>query len=278
MLIPIGYWNNKRSSENRFIWPQELVQKDITDDMASLASYLSKGSEAIHWMGYSSCRICGLTLGVSCLTDGVYIWPEKLEHYILEHKISLPIDFLQHAQKNKWKVEKTNYNGLYDGKIKWGYWINWCKKNRNSQLEPKFEYEKYNLPTKTGDGVLTPAIMSAMFGAIENQDVIVDVIQMDNRELPKEIVDFDKRGNEYFWSAKVKRSFPLIMSMSKEYMICSALAFETPSKPVIYCSHKDALFYRCNFPLRFCPSLEESVYGEKFEYLVHRPISRSGKK
>ena len=53
----------------------------------------------------SWCRFgCSLANGSAELTDGVFIWPEGLAHYVAEHSVALPDDFRQHAAKNHYEV------------------------------------------------------------------------------------------------------------------------------------------------------------------------------
>ena len=42
------------------------------------------------YMGYSTCRICGCRNGNGEYTNGVYIWPEGLAHYVRAHSVVLP--------------------------------------------------------------------------------------------------------------------------------------------------------------------------------------------
>lgn len=49
-------------------------------------------------MGYSRCRICNAQNGNLELTDDVFIWPEGLAHYVRDHAVRLPVEFVvQHA-------------------------------------------------------------------------------------------------------------------------------------------------------------------------------------
>ena len=116
-LIAVGYWNSKFFQEDRFIYPHEIVSESKLPDMLKLADYVAKGNSAIAWKGYSACRICDKILGTRCLTDGAYIWPEKLEHYIVEHDIFLPQEFIDHAKNNKWQVKKPIIMVLIMGKL-----------------------------------------------------------------------------------------------------------------------------------------------------------------
>ena len=35
------------------------------------------------------------------LTDGVYLWPEGLAHYVREHDVRLPDEFTEHVRRRK---------------------------------------------------------------------------------------------------------------------------------------------------------------------------------
>lgn len=49
-------------------------------------------------MGVSTCRMCGTPNGAGEFTDGVYVWPEGLAHYVQEHSVRLPAEFLAHVE------------------------------------------------------------------------------------------------------------------------------------------------------------------------------------
>lgn len=69
-----------------FYVPQEELEK--------IATYLDNGEEVAHYLGCSSYRICGKRLGFA---DGIYVWPEKLSHYLIQHRVKLPDDFIKHV-------------------------------------------------------------------------------------------------------------------------------------------------------------------------------------
>ena len=79
--------------------PQEFIRQDIVwADREELALALSLGgpsnprggSVLMGYMGFAECRICGERLGTRDLFGYGYIWPEKAEHYILNHKVWTP--------------------------------------------------------------------------------------------------------------------------------------------------------------------------------------------
>ena len=40
--------------------------------------------------GWAECRLCGAQLGSMDLTRFGYVWPEKAEHYVVEHDVWTP--------------------------------------------------------------------------------------------------------------------------------------------------------------------------------------------
>lgn len=59
-------------------------------------AHLESGDEAGSYRGMSQCRICGCLNGSSELTDGTYLWPSGLTHYVEEHDLKPPQDFVDH--------------------------------------------------------------------------------------------------------------------------------------------------------------------------------------
>lgn len=57
---------------------------------AELVKLLMHGNVLMSYMGHADCRICGAELGFRDLGDFGLVWPEKAEHYVLEHGVWLP--------------------------------------------------------------------------------------------------------------------------------------------------------------------------------------------
>jgi hypothetical protein len=97
-LILIGYWNGGHGERP---WPdvREFIDESWDDaERFDVGTYLRNGLVARAWMGYSPCRLCDTTTnGNLDLTDGTYIWPEGLAHYVLDHRVRLPDEFVQHV-------------------------------------------------------------------------------------------------------------------------------------------------------------------------------------
>jgi hypothetical protein len=100
MLKAIGFWIVDLHDSN---WPapQELVGVMPADQRARLVAYLAAGMTHESYLGLSWCRFgCGIDwalMGSRDLTDGVWLWPEGLAHYVRDHNIVLPEEFMVHA-------------------------------------------------------------------------------------------------------------------------------------------------------------------------------------
>ena len=46
--------------------------------------------------GTSWCRVCGKANGSAEHTDGVYLWPKGLAHYVCEHGVRPPVSVIRH--------------------------------------------------------------------------------------------------------------------------------------------------------------------------------------
>lgn len=109
-LIAIGYWHS--DSEPDLPKPQDFVDFEIDEGLRTIVlEYLTKGQRLHDWMGYSYCRFnCGIPvhlMGNACITDGKFIWPEGLIHYIKEHSVWLPELFITHLLSNHKSGAKT---------------------------------------------------------------------------------------------------------------------------------------------------------------------------
>jgi hypothetical protein len=97
-LTLIGYWAGPYAPD----WPQATDFVDEHWDKFErdvVASYLDQGL-ALPWSwrprGYSSCRFCGQLNGSNEKTDGFYLWPEGLAHYVRRHSVRPPASIIRH--------------------------------------------------------------------------------------------------------------------------------------------------------------------------------------
>lgn len=102
-LIRIGYW-----VDGNGLWPDVRAFVDPSwdeDDRDVTAVYLRHGLVARAYLGPATCRICGQRNGSLELTDYVYVWPEGLSHYLIEHKVRLPDVFVEHVRTQQEKLD-----------------------------------------------------------------------------------------------------------------------------------------------------------------------------
>lgn len=136
----VGYWSTDSNAL--------INTPDLLPDPADLASYVSSyvcplepdenkvmnylgsGVTFVHWRGLSWCRICNNEFnGSKCLTDGTWIWPEGLSHYISEHSLQLPGEFVEHMKSNEWTIpissisRPRNVSECYD----FSFWLKWSR-------------------------------------------------------------------------------------------------------------------------------------------------------
>ena len=94
----IGYWDGPQTRPG---WPKvaDFVDPSLdTDEREFLADYLARGHVVRAFGGVSECRLCGRDNGALELSDGLFVWPDGLSHYVLVHSVRLPREFVQHAR------------------------------------------------------------------------------------------------------------------------------------------------------------------------------------
>lgn len=72
-----------------------------------VAQYFRLGTLARAYMGVSPCRICGALNGSSEYTDGRFLWPEGLAHYIEEHNVRLPHEVIHWSQERMEAIDQS---------------------------------------------------------------------------------------------------------------------------------------------------------------------------
>jgi len=103
-LIRIGYWSSSDAPElpdpSTFVDPAW----DPTE-RETVADYVRRGFVARAYLGKSSCRMCASAVGSLELSDGVYVWPEGLSHYVEAHDVRLPGPFVDHVRRRTEALE-----------------------------------------------------------------------------------------------------------------------------------------------------------------------------
>ena len=107
-LRPVGFWAkvapDGRLDEPRLPRPQDCVDPawQLTCAGRATAAYISRaGCLESYELAYATCRFVGCTapareLGCATMTDGVWLWPEGLLHYLRAHAVRPPEGFVQH--------------------------------------------------------------------------------------------------------------------------------------------------------------------------------------
>jgi hypothetical protein len=117
----VGYWNNH--SETKYVDPHKLVIKWLPETKKKVVAYLVAGKFHGGFMGWSNCRFCGEDVGSTELTDGNWVWPFGLPHYIDKHDVSLPKEFLEHIQNNNFALPKEINMKMCSLE----FWLRYCK-------------------------------------------------------------------------------------------------------------------------------------------------------
>ena len=129
MLKAIGFWIEGLDDEE-FPAPQEFVGPLPSDTRSRMVRYLDAGVTFETYRGYSWCRFsCGVALshmGSRHLTDGTWLWPEGLSHYVKHHEVILPEDFMTHAQ-----IGSPPRHAPQSEEIDSSFWIQWCAPRRS---------------------------------------------------------------------------------------------------------------------------------------------------
>lgn len=106
-LMPVGYW---RSPEQPAL-PDPALHIDRAwdeEERSATLRYLRSAPACMRFCGYSTCRLCGRSgpeLGDSDRTDGTWLWPEGLPHYLEHHAVRPPEPFLVHLRAARFRLE-----------------------------------------------------------------------------------------------------------------------------------------------------------------------------
>lgn len=154
VLKLIGYWNGPEDGdivgeepdpefpdETAYIWPQDLVDPGWRlADRPLITSFLKSAPTINAYLGLSWCRFrCGIEhLGAKEYSDGEWVWPEGLAHYVERHLIRLPEEFITHIcalgfrQPTEFWFLDPDYRQKYTFEWDTKFWEEWCKSQRKT--------------------------------------------------------------------------------------------------------------------------------------------------
>ncbi|MFD7645579.1 hypothetical protein ACFV4P_33570 [Kitasatospora sp. NPDC059795] len=106
MLRALGY----RASQQTPELPDAARLVDETwdgEERSRVAAHLDRGRLIRQYMGASRCRLCGRSNGNADLSDGRYVRRSGLAHYVTEHAVRLPAEFVSRAVRRLDDLEQA---------------------------------------------------------------------------------------------------------------------------------------------------------------------------
>lgn len=127
-LEVLGWWFHERTPD---VWPrpQRLVGRWRAKERAAVLGYLAAGRTLVTYPRGSCCRFaCGTrAMGNRDLTDGTFVWPDGLLHYVERHGVRLPERFVARALAGNGVVRPFALpeprSGLFDAEP----WLRWAR-------------------------------------------------------------------------------------------------------------------------------------------------------
>lgn len=134
----LGYWMSSLA-DSRYSLPQDVVGELGETTRRIVAAYLRKGVVYQSYRGHSWCRfLCGAepaALGSDELTDGRWVWPRGLAHYVEKHHVLLPDPFLTHVRSGGSTV--SSLEGLPEPTD--DLWVTWCSQRSSGAHRASIE-------------------------------------------------------------------------------------------------------------------------------------------
>jgi hypothetical protein len=174
----LGYWKAKFSDS--YPCPQELEGELAESVREGLASYLEnppllagtarpviRQSIGVSWCRYG----CGVANGSTELSDGVWIWPQGLAHYVREHRLArLPEAFLERVAAHQLRqgVDLPVSKGEAP-EIDESIWLAWAQKHRSAELEERFEALQAHCQRLAAEAVLAEGMEASLMHGTSNE-------------------------------------------------------------------------------------------------------------
>ena len=134
MLRRIGYW--KECLGDQYPFPQELRAEYAHGLGDKLATYMESGKYFTSYLGTSWCRFgCRGRYGSAEFTDGVWVWPAGLVHYVRHHPIALPPDFVRDATSANSPASAFRWPSALVQRADDSYWQGWARSYRASAVD-----------------------------------------------------------------------------------------------------------------------------------------------
>jgi len=123
----LGFWFHADAPDH---WPlpQHLVGRWRAADRAVVSGHLRAGRRIERYERASHCRFgCGArAMGRDDVSDGVFVWPAGLAHYVERHAVRLPPRFVAHALRGV-RVDALPSVAVGFGSYDAGPWLRWAR-------------------------------------------------------------------------------------------------------------------------------------------------------
>jgi hypothetical protein len=133
----VGYWDAPWCARLALPRPDGLIRVGWRlSERDKIANYLRHGVPINSFGGFATCRLCDEVLGTRDLTDGEWVWPERLEHYITDHDVTLPDAFIATMERNRWRAPAcADATAVYNYED-FDYWRQWAGQQSLSPAVP----------------------------------------------------------------------------------------------------------------------------------------------
>jgi hypothetical protein len=127
-LEVLGWWFHERAPD-AYPMPQLLVSPWQPRQRAAVLAYLRAGRTLVAYEASSYCRFaCGeRDMGHRDLSDGTFVWPEGLAHYLDRHEVRLPERFVAHVLAHDAVIAPLPLPEVAFGLFDQGPWLAWAK-------------------------------------------------------------------------------------------------------------------------------------------------------
>ncbi|MFT5355009.1 MAG: hypothetical protein ACI9KE_002222 [Polyangiales bacterium] len=174
---PLGFWKNTTrhtTPRSPIAWadPRALPRSRYEGQKSKIVAFLRGGESGEAYLGYSYCRFedctaSGPSMGSTDRTDGTWVWPEGLVHYVDAHDVALPPEFIEYVLRGT--PVRTQ-----------GVWVRWSAQHRNqtSDETPAAIEDVRALSSELTTATYLPAFdAEAEWWLVRNGDSIVDRIR-----------------------------------------------------------------------------------------------------
>jgi hypothetical protein len=166
-LILIGYWYNEYKP--MYPNPKDFVDGKFWEEIKEstgyskeeIAKYLDEGNVTYSYRGFSQCRICGTGLGSCERSDGRYNWPDMLSHYIIEHNVKLPKDFILDIIDKSYRILKEDMSDC-QFKIDEDFWLKWGGNSDKKEIKRNIVEEAISNMSQELSNIIDEEVMKSI--------------------------------------------------------------------------------------------------------------------